>query len=81
MPTTPLHDLAERLKARRGLPLPDGLRALREACDLSQADVAFIVGCHRTLPGKWEAGRPIADEYVPVVQSLVEVLAEALARK
>ena len=67
------------MRAKRALPAPAALRAIREAAGLSQADVASILGMTRESVCRWEAGArsprgPLRIAYVHLLTEL-QVLA------
>jgi DNA-binding XRE family transcriptional regulator len=49
--------LRHRLQVHRNLPSPDVRKALREAADLTQQELADAVGVTRRAIGLYEAGR------------------------
>lgn len=48
--------IAEKMRARRALPIPAMRRAIRVGAGLSQSDVAEILGVHRETVARWESG-------------------------
>lgn len=77
-------EVTERVKARihvhASLPEPAVRRALREAADLTQQELADAIGVDRTAIAHWEAGRrnpdgKRLDAYLEALGALREAVA------
>lgn len=49
--------LANKIRARRGLPAPALRRVIRESAGATQEDIAAEVGVNRVTVSRWESGQ------------------------
>lgn len=71
---TPLEVLAG-LRAARRLPPPSVARAMREAADITQAELAQALNVHRLTVQRWETGacKPRGDAALRYARLLAEL--------
>ncbi|KUN03945.1 hypothetical protein AQI95_21130 [Streptomyces yokosukanensis] len=75
MTATVAEKIRSRLQVRRDLPMPEERRAIREAADLSQQELADAIGVTRQAVSHWEAGirtpRGIfLDRYIDAIRAM-----------
>lgn len=59
---------------------PEELKARREALDLSQNDLAQVLGVHKRTVAAWEQGRQKIPEYLDLALQTLERKARKRAR-